>query len=240
MLQLIVMYRSSLSILLYLLVILPIRGQEKEPNAISIPNQKLNNLLQGRTYYPNYLNVVGSQFITNDWQVGKITLMDEVYSDLPLWYDIYTDDLILIDWQGLGYGMIKLNKEHIESFEFDNRRFINPTYNDYRKYGLGHIFHEVMTEGTVSFLVRRTINMQQENSVNHFVRKDAKILIYSDQMFLFKNKKSFLKAIPPSTKDDIVKYIRKNKIHFKKADDSLWTRLIVLVNELLYIESGKE
>ncbi len=153
MLQVNVICRLSVGVLLYLLVTLPIQGQKSDLLSISIPNQKLNNLIQGRIYFPNYIKVMGSQYITEGWYIGEIELMGEIYKDLPLWYDIYTDDVILLDWKGIGYGMLRLNREHIESFNFDNRLFINPNYNAYKKYDLEDKFHEVMTKGGVDFLI---------------------------------------------------------------------------------------
>ena len=231
--------RLSILVLLYSLAIQPIQAQKTEP-VISVPTQQLNNLMQGRIYFPNYISVVGSQYLTEDWRIGMIKLLDEEYVELPLWYDIYTDDLILIDWQGLGYGMIRLNKEHIESFEFAGRQFINPSYNDYQSYNLENKYYEIVAKGTVSFLIRRNIKIQQDDSVDHFVRKDSKVLIHSGEVFTFRNKKSFLKVIPTGTKDTVIKYIRKNKIRLKQADDSEWAGLIDLINDLLESNKGKE
>jgi len=234
--------RLSVGVILFLLSLLPMRGQEKQPLSISIPNQQLNNLIQGRVYYPNYVSIIGSQYLTENWQIGNVKLMGEVYNDLPLWYDIYTDDLILLDWKGTGYGMIKLNREHLESFAFNDRLFINPGYSNYNKYELRDKFHEVIYEGGISFLIVRNIETQRDDNIDHFIRKDSKILIHSGGLFEFKNKKSFLKAIPPDTKDDTAKYIKRNKIHLKNVPDKVWKELVVYVNELIQAKgsNGKD
>lgn len=230
----------TILILLNFMAIQAIQAQKTDSEAITVPAQQLNNLMQGRIYVPNYVRVVGSQFLTENWRMGEIKMLDEEYIELPIWYDIYTDDLILLDWQGLGYGMMRLNKEQIESFEFDGRRFINPSYGSYKNYILENKYYELIAEGTVSFLIRRNIKVQQDDSVDHFVRKDSKILIHSGEVFSFRNKKSFLKVIPPSTKDKVGQYIRKNKIRLKNAEDSEWTGIIVYINDLLGSKSEKE
>jgi len=210
-----------------------IQSQTTEPSSIAIPDQKLNNLIQGRTYFPNYRTVVGSQYLTEELRVGETKLLGEVYAGLPFLYDIYTDDLILLDWQSLGYGRIRLNKEHIESFEFDNRLFINPNYNEYKSYDLKDKFYEVIGTGAVSLLINRQLQIRERSSVDYFIRNDSKILMHSDQIFKFKNKRTFLKSLPIDTKDDAAEYIRKNKISLKKAKDAEWIGLISYINELI-------
>lgn len=202
-------------------------------NTDEIPPQAINNLLQGKRYTPAYRHVKGTQYLTNDWKLGIVNYMDHPYADLPIWYDTYADELILLDWQGYGYGYIKLVRELIQSFTFDGRHFINPLYGSYKKYKLEGAFYEEVINDQITLLIRRSTEIRETNFNYEFVRKDKKILLKDGVLFELSNKKSLLKLLGDKDKMLINTYIKKNIRRFKDASDQDWVQLLRYYNNLL-------
>ena len=202
-------------------------------NKEDIPPQEINNLLQGRTYTPTYRHIKGTQYLTDNWKVGSVLYMDRLYEDIPIWYDTYNDELILLDWQGYGYGYIKIVKQHIQEFSFDGRKFVNPIYGDYSQYGLGDNFLELMIDDQISYLIKRDTDLREIDNKYDFVRKDKKLIIKDGVAHEINKKKALLKVVGPVYKKQVSTYIKKNINRMSKATELEWSQVILYYNNLL-------
>lgn len=198
-----------------------------------IPPQEINNLLQGRTYTPTYRHIKGSQYLTDNWKVGSVLYMDRLYEDIPIWYDTYNDELILLDWQGYGYGFIKMVKQHIQEFSFDGRKFINPIHGDYRNHGLGDKYLELMIEDQITYLIKRETDLRELDNKYDFVRKDQKLIVKDGVVHEINKKKALLKVVGPTYKKQVSTYMKKNINRMSKATELEWSQVILYYNNLL-------
>lgn len=206
---------------------------QNRPNAeLQIPISNVDNLVQGRLYKPVYLFIKGSQYLTKSWELGKVKLLDKSYSDLPLWYDVFADDVIYLYRQPTSFEFIRLSRKHIQHFYLGNRLFINLEYSGFNAFDLKKGFYEVVYEDKVSFLVKRKIETVERQSVTHFVRKDARYLIKEGKALRVRNKKSFLSAAGTNYKKQLQKFMKKERIYLSNKDDAGWLAVVQYLNTL--------
>ncbi|MEZ5041820.1 MAG: hypothetical protein R2828_18135 [Saprospiraceae bacterium] len=197
-----------------------------------IPITSLDNLAQGRLYPPFYPSIQGNQYLMPGWVLGEVQIQDKTYPALPLLYDIFADELILLQRQEKTFHLIRLIKEYIPYFYLGDRRFINLDFSQYKELGLKKGYYEVLFEGKLSLLVKRTHAIKTEDAITSFQRKDFRFLIRQGQAYRVANKKTFLEAIEETDKKTIASFMRKEKIRLKKADDQQWLQLIMYLNTL--------
>ncbi len=198
-----------------------------------IPPQEINNLLQGRKYTPTYRHIKGTQYLTENWKVGSVLYMDRLYEEIPIWYDVYNDEVILLDWQGYGYGFIKMVKQHIQEFSFDGRKFVNPTHGAYKYYSLGSNFLELMIDDQITYLVKRKKELREIDNKYDFVSRDQKVIVKDGIAYEINKKKSLLQVAGPSHKKQVSSYIKKNIDRMSKATEIEWSQVILYYNNLL-------
>lgn len=197
-----------------------------------IPITSLDNMVQGRLYPPFYPAIQGSQYLAAGWLLGEVQIQDKKYPALPLLYDIFSDDLILLQRQETSFHLVRLIKEYIPYFYLGDRLFINLVFSEYAQIGLKKGYYEVLFEGKVSLLVKRTNAIKTEDAITSFQRKDFRFLIRQGQAYRVANKKTFLEAIDETDKKTIASFMRKEKIRLKKAEDQEWLELITYLNTL--------
>lgn len=197
-----------------------------------IPPQEINNLLQGRKYTPAYRHIKGTQYLTDNWKLGSVLYMDRLYEDIPIWYDTYNDALILLDWQGYGYGFIKMIKQFIQEFSFDGRKFVNPIHGNYKSYGLGTDYLELMLDDQITYLIKRDTELREVDNKYDFVRKDKKLLVQDGVAYEINNKKSMLNVAGNAYKKQVSTYMKKNINRIRKATEVEWSQVILHYNSL--------
>lgn len=222
--------------ILFLLLILPastfIYAQAGRITGGQIPETRYDNLLQGRIYFPIYPSVNGSQYLMKDWSKGNVLLQGRWYTDLPLLYDIYADDLIYLSSREESFDLIRLVKPYIQRFNLGDRQFINLTYSHHLKTGLAAGFYEVKVEGKVSYLIKRRLEIITERAVSSFLSKDIHYLIYNGQAYRMRNKRSLLPLIGAQHKKMVYSFLKKGRIRLKKSGDVGWRKVALYLNSL--------
>jgi len=239
-LMLITMYiQQSVRFRLLLLVALSLAtlpigllSQTQRITGDKIPIVSLDNLLQGRVYFSIYPAIQGSQYLDTDWSFGNIQIQDREYKDVPLLYDIYTDDLILLHLQSTSFNLIRLIKEYIQGFNLGDRYFINLAYSPYLETGLNPGFYELLFAGKISLLSKRRQLLKTEDAISSFSRKDIIYLVKDGQAHRISNRKSVVAAIGESHKKSIYSFLKKEKNRLKKANNDQWLRLVKYLNTL--------
>ncbi|MCB0376641.1 MAG: hypothetical protein KDD04_12035, partial [Sinomicrobium sp.] len=105
---------AALLLLLFMWMQLSLEGQTVP--TVALPAYELDNLIQGRFYTPNYFPIRGNPFLNKSIAPENIQLLDKSYEGLPLWYDIYADEVILMHKDEAEYRFIQLNKEQVQFF----------------------------------------------------------------------------------------------------------------------------
>lgn len=208
-------------------------AQPSQQSKAEIPVSHIDNLLQGKMYVRDYAGVKGSQFLTRSWQLGDVNLLGQYYNNLPLWYDIYKDELVFIYRQDQQPKLIQLIKQHVESFTLEERKFINLAYSEYRETGLKTGFYEAIYEGRYSFLIKQGLAIQSRQSIPNFVRKDQMFLLNEEgTVFRIRNKKSLLKAVSEEEKKALQSFLKRTGITLQRPSNNDWSAVVQYLDDL--------
>lgn len=207
---------------------------QSENSSRTIPIKQLDNLVQGRLYYSNYFPIKGSPFLTQKWVLDDVHLLGKDYTDLPIWYDIYIDELVMLQQHGQNLHFIRFNKAQVQHFNIQERRFVNLTYTPYHDLGLKDGYYELAFADKVTLLIKRHLEVQEEaeTMISYFSRNDRWILIKEGQVFNLQGKKSILATVTREQRGGLSSFIKKQKIRFKRAGDQEWLQLATYLNTL--------
>jgi hypothetical protein len=190
------------------------------------------------TYSRNDLklsDIQGSPYLDEEFLSGKITTREgTVYTDLPLRYNGFTDDL---EFQK-GEDSYNIDpKVIVKRAEFGSSVLGCLEYYDGSKIKNG--FFEILTEGKAILLVRYTVKFIEKEAVKAFAEprparfdepvKDYYMSVEGAPAKLITNKKGLLELFG-SKKDEMESYISKNKLSVKKDDDLI--KIVVNFNSL--------
>lgn len=200
-------------------------------------NFRFKKITEG-TYFRNSLTlaeVEGTPFLNDEFLPGKITANDgSVYTDIPLRYNGYTDDL---EFQKDKDNYNIDPKSMVKRAEFGGSTFCFMKYYEGPK--LSEHFFEILTEGKATLLVKYTIKFLDKEQVKAYADpkparfdmpvKDHYLSIDGAPAKLITNKKALLGMFGDKS-DEMQSYMSKNKVS-AKGDDAL-TKIIVHYNSL--------
>ncbi len=195
-------------------------------------------LLNGRIYFPSNQIANGHPyFISPDWINGTVTLYGKTFAGVKLNYDIYKDNLVYLYESSGGMKIrILLNKNQVATFTLGDHTF---TVHDFPagNYITEKQYFEVLFKGKVSLFNKKTKKFEavatRDNPYGKYA--DAKITRYvlkEDRFYKINNKSSLLKVFYDK-EYEIKKYIRKNKIHVRRASDQEMTELFEYYNNII-------
>lgn len=192
------------------------------------------NLVQGRFYSPNYFPIKGSPFLTKEWNFGIVQLLGKEYQSMPIWYDIFIDEVILLIKQDTKLHFVRMNKPQIQYFTIGDKRFINLAYSEYQDLPLDPGFYEVGLRDKVSLLIRRRNQLDEEDKtlIQFFIRRDQWFMILDDEVFQLRGRKSLLEAVGDHRKQDVKRFLKQEKIRLKQAGDEEWLQVVQFINSL--------
>ncbi len=203
------------------------------------PDQELINGIQ---YYNPHYRVTGHPYLMGEEAFpGSLYLSGKTYEGLQLHYDIYDQHLVL-DYRTKfgGINKIILSPIRIESFSLDGFGF--------RKLNLdknGPLYYQVIRAGELTCYVhwRKGLipNRMDLRSLGDFTLPIR--TYYLDKngcVQSFSNRGSFAALFPVEARKEIKRFMRINRIRFRKADPRELTTLIEYVYTLLPETSEEE
>ena len=212
---------------------LDLNAQPNNASSISIPIFQSHNLIQGRLYIPEFPNTRGSQFLTKSWVLGEIKLLGKSFTEVPVWYDIQSDDLVLMKIDEGGFDQIALNTSLIHEFRFANRQFINLYFSPYAGTNESHRFFEVLIDGTLSLLVKRKLKRLLNNSIATFKRDDEWYLGLGNRLYRISGKKDLFDLFGQENKKAVKQILKKRKMRFSQASNEDWIELTKSLESLM-------
>lgn len=212
---------------------LPVLAQEVAKHAPT-STENLDNLVQGRLYSPNYFPIKGSPFLTKDWSLEDIRILGNKYQEMPVWYDIYIDDLIMLNQQGAKLYFIRLNREYVEYFSLGDRRFVNLRYSEFRELPLQAGYYELAFQDKLAFLIKRSLEVKEEDSTlnSYFSRNDRRFVLIDGVPIRVQNRKTLLEVAGKANRKAFKGFLKSENISLKKATDEEWLAAIRFLNTL--------
>lgn len=189
--------------------------------ARSYPLELYNQAIHGQariyngTEYRDYFsrNDEHPYFGIDDWAYGDVYYDDELYKNVPLFYDISRDRIITEHM--LNGAKLELINEKIKRFSLDEHQFIRITDSDARVIPSG--FVEILYDGQTKVYARREKNLVQKVESNDIIaRFDVRDRLYikkGNSYYPVKKKRSVL-AVFSDKKSELKTFLNKNKITF--------------------------
>lgn len=198
------------------------------------PNEVIEN---GRIYIPDHPRANGNPyFLDLDWISGTLVIKGDKFSDLKVKYNVNLDELILKKEKENqeSHMPIMLNYNFIDSFELEGHHFINLSGMPFSDELSG--FAELIYEGEIIFLIKHTKEFlnrySQSNPYGAYSKLNSIYYIYeTETLTRVGTKKSLLKYFEPLRKE-IKKFMRQNRIKYKKATHIQLYELIKYCDEL--------
>jgi len=176
----------------------------------SLINQILYN---GRVWRNLYIRIEGDPFFqSNKFFPGTVEINDKTFTDIPLRYDIYNDQIQILTDKDL---ILQLNKEMVNSFITTSGettgKFIKIEKSE--KYPVSGYLN-LLYAGDPSLLVkyRKEVDMSLSNKVyGTFFQMHRIYLLKDSVMYVVGGRRSFIKLLE-DRKHEIRNFIRTNKL----------------------------
>jgi len=194
-----------------------------------------SELINGIKYFPQYSNARGSAFWEGDEpHMARLVLNGMVFLNQKIQYDINRQEFILTYKDQIGAeSKIVINHQILDSVIIDNHTFIKSNNKN-----IDQRFIEVLYQGIISGYLgfKKEVKFVSAGNESGYVYSKQKItnyLVYQNQVFHFKNNRSFLKVTPDVIRLSVNEYLRKNKITIRNASNEDIKMLFEYANQLL-------
>lgn len=168
-------------------------------------------LYNGRIWIGTYFGVIGTEFmLTPDWINGDVTINGTCFTDVPLKYDIYNDNL-LINYKNK--RVLILNKEMVDGFvlHYEGKSYTLIKTVDSQD---SEAFYQVFYSGKTDLLKhwrKKRVQFAVEARYDQF-QQDSRLLISIEGiLYEFGNRKS-LHRLFGDYSGDVRTFMRKNRI----------------------------
>ena len=195
----------------------------------------LNPILYNGQLYTYYVpsSVSGNQYLHNkDFHAGIVNIKNTQFDNVLLNYDIYNQEVVLLFELKQRLLVIKLLKDKINNFLIGNEYFelIQDDQSDY-------IIYQVIGDGNYKILYRwqKWLKLSTDKeSGGYLFTKPIKTtyLKINNEIFKYRNNRTFLSLMEDSKKQQVKKYLKQNKINVRRASDNELSELIKLCNSL--------
>ena len=188
----------------------------------------------GPEFIDEYPNAVGDSRYFNlfDFTGSSIEYDGQLYSDVPLEYDIFSDNVISKSNDHLGNFIVKLIPEYISNFTIDEHRFVKLTDPGFDFDGNG--FYEVLASGDTFNLYVKHLRNRKELTTDFavqqsFTNENYFLVQYDGTYHVINSIKDFKKIVPDRYKE-IQKFRKDYKPIFKSDIESFMKKLVEYLN----------
>ncbi len=224
--------------LIFLLLSLSIKSQEALLVSELYPELRYHDL-KGEVFFSDYRQVKGSPYLYDDWMIGDIFLDNgkeiknvmikfDVFVHRVLVYHEYLKRVVLIEKQHTSEFILRVGED-----EKKYRKIMN--VNSKSKV-LDGCYFEVLSEGEISLFKMNYRDIYPINNANaiyieEFSNEEAYMVYVNNDYKQIRLSKSYFFHNYPEYKDQIRKFIRKNKLKVRKEKD--FVKAINYLNEIM-------
>jgi hypothetical protein len=208
-----------------------------ERSAISLYSNTLNeqlHLYNGKEYteYSHAFEEGQPYFISNYLTDGTVTYDGNTYNDVPLLYNVVTDDVIILASNQV--SKILLLKERVTAFSLSGHTFRNMPADSLSE-NMRPGFYDILVAGKTGLVAKRSrlIESSVRQKVEYRItQKDRLYIRKNNGYFAVSNKKTLLEQLGDKRKE-IQQYIRKNKLKFRKEAENTMVKTVEYYNQLI-------
>ncbi len=232
------MRTGCLSFLCYLLITSYCIAQSAKPDTTFLSSAKeyqaalYNQFIRGqarlyngseyRDFYSK--NDEHPYFGVDDWSFGDILYDEEIYKNIPLFYDIYHDKVITEHL--LNGAKLELISEKVQRFSFSGHTFVRLQKNETKVISDG--FYDRLYDGHTKVYCRREKQLQQKIESNDIIARfeeRTRIFILTKGTYFPVKKKGSVLDVMGDKKQELKSFLKKNKIKYKDDREKAIVRL---------------
>jgi len=192
------------------------------------------HLYNGNRYHIYDSRSLDHQFFQQEeWAKGVIEYDGQRFDSIPMLYDIFKDQVV-IQYRGHP-GLIQLQSERVKTFSYINRHFVRIETNEMEDINLNTGFYDVLYDGKVQVLARRTKLRQEQIEGNKIkVSFTAKNTFYikKDGQYYPTNTKNGALGVFEDQKKTLKKYLREQRINYRKDTENALVKLSTYYDQL--------
>jgi hypothetical protein len=196
--------------------------QEKLYDEFIYGQSRLYNGSEHRDYLSK--NDEHPYFGVDDWVYGYILYDDELYENVPMFYDLSRDKVI--SEHILNGAKLELVAEKIARFSLSGHTFVRLRKNETQMISEG--FYDLLYDGATKVYVRREKLLQEKVESNNIIARFEernRIFIFKDGIYFPVKKKGSVLDVFSDRKEDLKSFLNKNKIKFKSDRETATVRL---------------
>jgi hypothetical protein len=176
-------------------------------------------IYHGTQYIRNGEKALGFPYFESDSMLkGSVNYLGNAYSDVNLYYNLVTDEIIIPNY--LRDAQIVLPFGKVDSFTVGPHFFISISVKQFN--GVSEDgFYERLSTGEPAMYVRRVKKLVTGtgSEENKYIQYNTYYLRKNNVFYMVDNKKTFLELLS-DREDQLKKFIRSNKLKFKKDLES--------------------
>lgn len=185
----------------------------------------IDELVNGKEYIPYYFTSTQKPILFFGMKHrSSLILKGRRYNNIWLEYDTYLDELLYSDSLKLiddKVFMLSLNKVPVDGFSFyygnDSLLFRHFTSDKNLNFNLSEGFYEVVYDDRSKFIIKHRSLPIVKDAIDEYIYTPEKYMMVNNGYARIKSSKGFIKLFGDKS-GEIKKYMRTNKIHFRKTD----------------------
>jgi len=207
-------------------------------------NQALEDekhIFNGKEYIsPDKYYLKGHPFFqSSEEQDGDVYYDNFLYTNIPLLYDVTLDQIVLP--APAGSLLFKLENQKVASFKVHGHTFIRLVTDSVAQSAIRTGFYDVLVDGKTKALAKRikepAEDITERGMEGSFLVKDKFFVFKNERYFPVSTKKSLLKIFAENKKE-LQKFIRSQRLSFKKENrEASLVKLVQYYNNLSSAES---
>jgi len=206
-------------------------AREVYTRSLGVGSHLLNGI-QYKEYNPHLDDVGHPYFVSDDWVEGTVHYDGDVYEGVAILYDLVRERIVIEH----PYAGIKLDliREKIKYVDLPGHRFVRIDADTIKNSPIRTGFYDLLYDGRTKFYAKRQKTKKEEivgmEIKVSFSENDHLYIYKKGEYFPVKSKSSVLDVLG-DRKAEVRKYIRKNKIRFRKGRELAMTRVVSFYDE---------
>ncbi len=163
-------------------------------------------------------------YLIDDWSFGDIVYDEELYKNIPLFYDIFHDKVITEHL--LNGSKLELISEKVERFSFSGHTFVRLRSDASNVISEG--FYDVLFNGNTKVYARREKTLQHKIEANSIIDRfdeRTRLFILNKGVYYPVRSKGSVLDVLADRKQEVRSFIGKNKIKFKVDRENAIARI---------------
>ncbi len=199
-----------------------------------------SRLYNGHEYLPYDRQVKGTALFPYDvhsWETGEVTYDGVLYRNVPMMYDIYKGELVILLYNK--FSMCALLNNRVRDFSFANHHFVRLDADSIPNNTAGVVtgFYDQLYGGKTQVVARRSKTIQNSSNAVavpeiYFISKDEYYIRKGGAYYKVNNSQHAVLSLLKDKKSALQKYLKDNDIRYNDNPDENMAKLAAYYDSL--------